>query len=113
MARAVRLARRNPIASSLLALLASTAEVIREAEASCGQAVCSLQAVAIAERLTRARELTLDLSWEYIDQDQPRIGTRKAFVGEIPSGHHNEIETINRTFKLFADYGITERIAVA
>ena len=95
-----------------LLVLLGIAAARTNADASCGQAVCSVEAAVVAERLTRSRELTLDASWEYIDQDQPRIGTRRAFVGERPSPEHNEIETVNRTYKLFADYGLTERIAV-
>ena len=95
-----------------MVLLGVTVAFVDEAAGACGQAVCPVESAAIAERLVQSGELTLDGSWEYIDQDQPRIGTGRAAVGERPSPEHDEIETVNRTYKLFADYGVTERIAV-
>lgn len=83
----------------------------RIASGTCGQAFCPIESAARAERLPVAGELTLDASWEYIDQDQPRIGTSRARVGELPSPEHDEIETLNRTYKLLAEYGITRRLA--
>lgn len=44
---------------------------------------------------------TFDLRYEYVDQDQPRSGSDKVSVGEIPS-HHDEVRTVNRN--LIATY---------
>ena len=49
------------------------------------------------------RQFTLDFSFQYIDQDQVRIGTHKGFVGEIPSTH-DEIRTVNRGIGFLANY---------
>jgi hypothetical protein len=43
------------------------------------------------------------LRYEFIDQDQPRTGTRDLSVGEI-SQHHDEIRTINRNWIAGFDY---------
>jgi hypothetical protein len=59
-----------------------------------------------------AGRFSLDLSFQYIDQDQPRIGTRRAHVGEIASDH-DEIRTINRLATLQLNYALTERFQVA
>lgn len=40
-------------------------------------------------------KFTLDLTQQYIDQDQPRAGTEDVAVGAIPS-HHDEVRMINR-----------------
>jgi len=49
--------------------------------------------------------------FEYLDQNQPRIGTHKARVGEI-SGHHDEQRTINRIYRLTGAWGVTERLGL-
>ena len=82
------------------------------ADASCGQAFCPVESAAITERPTGAKELTLDASWEYIDQDQPRVGTHSTGVGHLPSPEHDEVETVNRTYKLIGQYGVTDRFAL-
>ncbi|HEX3577618.1 MAG TPA: hypothetical protein VHY33_03565, partial [Thermoanaerobaculia bacterium] len=55
-----------------------------------------------------AGKFSLDLSFQYIDQDQPRIGSRRARVGEIASDH-DEIRTINRLAALQLNYSLNER----
>ena len=44
-----------------------------------------------------------DVSYQYIDQGQPRIGTDDATVGEIP-GLHDEVRTLSRTTTAAATY---------
>jgi len=39
--------------------------------------------------------LSFEVSEQYSDQDQPRVGTHDAAVGAIP-GHHDEVRTVNR-----------------
>jgi len=46
---------------------------------------------------------TIDLRYEYINQDQPRAGTRNVAVGEI-SAHHDEVSTANRNALLSYSY---------
>jgi hypothetical protein len=49
--------------------------------------------------------------YEFIDQDQPYIGTSSARVGEIPRAHDEQF-TRNNTLKLSLDYGLTPRLTV-
>jgi len=52
--------------------------------------------------------IRLGYEFEYIDQNQPRIGTHQAAVGEI-SGHHDEQRTVNRLHRFTGTWGITDR----
>lgn len=75
--------------------------------ASCGSASCPLDLHALQSPSERG--FTLDLSFQYIDQDQPRIGSRSASVGEIASDH-DEVRTINRLAALQAGMPISKRL---
>jgi hypothetical protein len=75
--------------------------------ASCGAAFCPIDTHAF--NLPAAGSWALDLSFQYIDQDQPRIGTRSGEVGELPS-EHDEVRTINRTATLALRYAPTSRL---
>jgi Putative MetA-pathway of phenol degradation len=59
--------------------------------ASCGSESCPLDH---ASRWSE-RPFTFELSYQYLDQDQPRIGTYDTDVGAIPR-HHDEVRTLNR-----------------
>jgi hypothetical protein len=65
------------------------------AHASCGSAFCSVNTDWASDALGLAEGAVLDLRYEYINQDQPRTGTRRIGVGEIPH-HHDEVSTANR-----------------
>ena len=58
------------------------------------------------------RQFTFDVSFQYIDQDQVRIGTHKGFVGEIPSTH-DEIRTVNRGLGILANYATSDRFVLS
>jgi hypothetical protein len=92
---------------SLLFLLAFTALRL---DASCGSASCPIDLHALNRPMKG--QLTFDFSLQYIDQDQPRILTRRARVGEIPSDHE-ELRTINRAATLGLAYGITDLLQVS
>ncbi|PYQ30039.1 MAG: hypothetical protein DMF56_09950 [Acidobacteria bacterium] len=62
--------------------------------ASCGSASCPLDTNALNQ--PRKGEITFELSQQYIDQDQARIGRRDATVGEVHGPHHDEVRTLNR-----------------
>jgi hypothetical protein len=47
--------------------------------------------------------LSLEVTQQYIDQDQPRVGTDDSFVGAIPA-HHDEVRTVNRITTARASY---------
>lgn len=85
---------KTPIVGAIL--IALTAIPIH---ASCGSSSCPIDVSAL-ENFGR---FTLDLSYQSIDQDQPRIGTSKAHVGEIASDH-DEIQTINHLATLQLTY---------
>jgi len=59
--------------------------------ASCGSDHCPIDEGLLWEHSL----LTFDLSHQYIDQDQPRVGTHDAPVGAIPA-EENEVRTLSR-----------------
>lgn len=77
--------------------------------ASCGATSCPLDTR--SSYATVKGQLRLGYEFEFIDQDQPRIGTNKASVGEI-TGHHDEQRTINRIHRFLASWSATDRLAV-
>ncbi|MBC5783898.1 hypothetical protein H8N03_13160 [Ramlibacter sp. USB13] len=69
------------------------------AHASCGAAFCAVNGDWASDALGLQEGSVLDLRYEYIPQDQPRAGSRRIGVGEIPH-HHDEVETTNRNLLL-------------
>jgi len=74
-----------------------------DAVAGCGSAFCSLNTDWNTQGAWAEPGGRFDLRYEFIDQDQPRTGTRDIGVGEIPQ-HHDEIRTINRNWIAGFDY---------
>jgi hypothetical protein len=74
--------------------------------AGCGSAFCPLNTQWEVQGAWTEPGTRLDLRFEYIDQDQPRHGSDKVAVGEIP-GHHDEIRTINRNALLTLDHAFS------
>jgi hypothetical protein len=87
--------------SLVLALALAWALSPSLAHASCGSASCPIDSNAL--NFPAAGGWSADLSFQYIDQDQPRIGTEPASVGELPSDH-DEVRTLNRTATLSLHY---------
>jgi hypothetical protein len=79
--------------------------------ASCGSSSCPLDTNALNQ--PKKGQFTFDLSLQYIDQDQPRIGTRSARVGEIPAEQHDEVRTLNRIATLAIGYAPADRLQVS
>lgn len=77
--------------------------------AGCGSSSCPLDLNNL--NLPAARHFALDLSLQYIDQDQPRAGTENVGVGEI-SAHHDEVRTINRITTAALTWAASERLHV-
>jgi len=73
------------------------------AAASCGSAFCTINTSWDAHSGWLEPGARFDLRYEYIQQDQPRSGTRSVAVGEIPRDH-DEIKTINRNLFGTFDY---------
>ena len=69
------------------------------ARASCGSESCPLDKASLWDK----SQLSFELTEQYIDQDQPRIGTSDALVGAIPS-HEDEVRTVNRITTAHAAY---------
>ena len=69
------------------------------AHASCGSAFCAVNGDWASDALGLQEGSVFDIRYEYIPQDQPRAGSRRVGVGEIPH-HHDEVETINRNLLL-------------
>jgi hypothetical protein len=78
--------------------------------ASCGSSSCPIELRALDA--AHPDRFSLDLSFQYIDQDQPMIGSHKAHVGELPS-HHDEVRTINRITTLQLVYAPTDRLQLS
>lgn len=83
----------------LFVLLAGIAEHPTVSEASCGAESCPLDH---ASRWSE-QPFTFELSYQYLDQDQPRTGTEDTEVGAIPR-HHDEVRTLNRITTARAGY---------
>jgi hypothetical protein len=77
--------------------------------AGCGSSSCPLDLNAL--NLPSVRRFSLDLSVQYIDQDQPRAGTRDVVVGEVPA-HHDEVRTINRITTAALTWAASDRLHV-
>jgi hypothetical protein len=58
------------------------------------------------------RQFTLDLSFQYIDQDQVRVGRSRAAVGAIPSTH-DEVRTVNRLATFLVNYAPTDSLVLS
>jgi hypothetical protein len=96
---------RNAAGALLLLFLFTSPNAI----ASCGSSSCPIDLHALQ---FGDGKFSLDLSFQYIDQDQPRIGSRRAQVGAIASDH-DEIRTINRLTALQLNYSLSERFQMA
>jgi hypothetical protein len=86
-------------AAAAASLYAFSAQVF----ASCGAAFCAVNTSWDLHAGLAAQGGRFDLRYEYIDQDQPRSGSRKVGVGQIPR-HHDEAYTTNRNWIGSFDY---------
>jgi hypothetical protein len=93
-------------AVALLLLFLFTSQNV---SASCGSSSCPIDLHALQ---FGDGKFSLDLSFQYIDQDQPRIGSHRAAIGAIASDH-DEIRTINRLTTLQLNYSLNERFQMA
>ena len=94
--------------NKLLLIAVLAAGVAGEAAASCGSAFCMVNTNWNVEGAWIEPGARVDLRFGYIDQDQPRAGSRKVGVGEIPQ-HHDEIRTINRNWLGTFDYTFNDK----
>lgn len=75
--------------------------------ASCGSSSCPIELHAL--HAPDERGFSLDLSFQFIDQDQPRAGRSRVATGARASDHA-EVRTINRIASLQLGYGVSERL---
>lgn len=87
----------------LMGILLAAGMAIPDARATCGASFCMVNTTWGVQGATTEPGLRLDLRYEYIDQDQPRSGSNKVAVGQIPQ-HHDEVRTINRNLLATVDY---------
>jgi hypothetical protein len=82
------------------------------AAASCGAAFCTINTNWNVQGVWGEPGTRLDLRYEYVNLNQPRSGSRKVSVGEVPR-HHDEVYTVNRNWiagldlTFNADWGAT------
>jgi hypothetical protein len=77
--------------------------------ANCGSASCPI--MPHSSDLSGGKRLSLDLSWQYIDQNQPMVGSHDARVGQLPE-NPEEVRTLNRAVTLAAGYALTRRLVL-
>ena len=87
----------------ILGLALAVAFAATPVQASCGASFCAINTQWALQGVWSKPGVRLDVRHEYIDQDQPRIGTREVAVGEV-SGHHDEVSTLNRNTIATLDY---------
>ncbi|MCB1907075.1 MAG: hypothetical protein KDH15_06880 [Rhodocyclaceae bacterium] len=90
----------RPLAATLVA---ASAFFAGSTQASCGAAFCSVNTTSGMIDLPAEGQTRVDLRFEFIDQNQPRSGSRDVAVGEI-SAHHDEVRTINRNLLATVDH---------
>lgn len=86
-----------------LAALFAGALFANDSRASCGSAFCLVDTDWSAQGYWAEPGVRFDLRYEYIDLDQPRSGTDRSPVGQVPR-HHDEVQTINRNWVAGADW---------
>jgi len=83
--------------------LATAVAAAGDVSASCGSAFCMVNTSWNVQGAWTESGWRADLRYEYINQDQPRSGSSKVGVGQIPQ-HHDEVKTINRNWLASLDY---------
>jgi hypothetical protein len=86
--------------------------IAADAAASCGTAFCMVNTSWNVQGAWTEPGSRFDLRFEYIDQDQPRAGSREVGVGEIRK-HHDEMRTVNRNWLATYDYTFSEAWGVS
>lgn len=92
--------------SRLLAVSAALTAWFPLAQASCGSTFCLVNTNWGAQGVWTEPGWRADVRYEYINQDQPRAGTRDVGIGEIRQ-HHDEVQTVNRNWIATMDYGFS------
>jgi hypothetical protein len=64
-----------------------------------------------ASRSMRGR-IAIDLSYQFIDQDQVRVGTRRSTVGALPSPE-DEVQTVSRILTVRGQASVSDRFGLS
>lgn len=83
---------------------------ITSLRASCGSSSCPLDLNALNAPIVG--QVGFDLSWQYLDQNRPMIGTRAARIGEIETDHA-EVKTLNRVITGVLAYSPAKNLQVS
>ena len=102
----------NDMKRRFIAFAVAACAVASRADASCGAAFCLVNTDWVSQGNYTDAGVHFDLHDEYIDLDQPRNGTDRIAVGEIPR-HHDEVETRNRNIVGALDWNFTPNWGIA
>ena len=72
-------------------------------QASCGSAFCAINTDWSVQGVYVDPGARAELRYEYLDQNQPRKGSRTVGVGEVPADH-DEVSTLNQALFATLDY---------
>ena len=95
----------------LLFLLAAAFGAARPLAASCGSATCPIDPQSL--NLPSPGQWTLDLSFQYIDQNELRSGRDRVETPAPPAGGELEKRTVNRIATLVANYAVNPDLFVS
>jgi hypothetical protein len=73
------------------------------AQAACGSAFCTVNTDWNVQGVYVQPGARAELRYEYLNQDQPRAGSKAVDVGEVPA-HHDEVSTLNQALFATFDY---------
>lgn len=79
------------------------------AGATCGSDMCALDPRGPESAGGR---YSIDVNYQYVHQDQVRVGTERGTIGQVP-GHHNEVLTHSRIWSLTGRASVTDRLVVS
>lgn len=82
------------------------------ADASCGSAFCLVNTNWNVQGVWTEPGARVDLRYEYINQEQPRAGSDRVAVGQIPRDH-DEVRTLNRNWIGTFDYTFNSQWGVS
>jgi len=94
----------------LLLVSISVLVMLQEASASCGTATCPLY----SHNYLQSGNLQVRFVYEYINQNQIFLGSKKSFVGAFRAhpDDHDEVQTINEGNVLQMQYGVLDRLGL-
>ncbi len=95
-----------------VAVLGASFVTASAVHASCGLAFCTVNTNWNLQGLVVEPGLRLDARYEYVKLDQPRAGSDKVALGQLPR-HHDEIRTTNRNLVTTLDYTINGSWAIS